>query len=265
MTVKDLQSTVDYSFGVFTLSQYGNYGEPSTISYRYDFPSEPTGYTKLSKISESTTWKLPENGYFLICAVGKSGDGGKGVSIDAAGNATGVKSCSIAGGGSGGTGSFSERLISGHKGDEYILTITNAETKVERLGETIIHARAGGNGSDARPDSSRNVYQGTGGAPGTSLQVDGSQIQNGGFGQAGEKWQYGHSGTNNPWKVQGGRSVTRTYNSSVAIAESCSTSSGQGGDGTPIYREGIYYTPGVTGTHGQIIIYRGNTNIPSPQ
>lgn len=265
VTVKDLQSTVDYSFGVFTLSQYGNYGEPVTISYRYDFPSEPTGYTKLSEISESTTWKLPENGYFLICAIGKSGDGGKGVSIDAVGNATGIKSCSIAGGGSGGTGSFSERLISGHKGDEYILTITNAETKVERLGKTIIHARAGGNGSDARADSRRDVYQGIGGAPGTSLQVDGSQIQNGESGQAGEKWQYDGSDPDNPWRVQGGRSVTRTYNSSVAIAESCSTSSGQGGNGDPIYQEGTYYTPGGTGTHGQIIIYRGNTNTPSPQ
>lgn len=144
--------------------QYQTMLEGATITATPNsYPNEPTGYTKIEEITDSTTWRLPEDGYFLICALGKSGNGGRGLSIISA--IGGSTICSLAAGGSGGTGSFAEKVVSGYKGDEYVFTITNSDTKVDYLGAAIINAKAGGNGTDGYRygSGSRWVKNGSGG------------------------------------------------------------------------------------------------------
>ena len=241
--------------------QYQTMLEGATISASPNsYPSEPTGYSKVTEITNSTTWKLPENGYFLICALGKSGNGGRGLSVIAVTGGSTIYN--LAGGGSGGTGSFAERVVSGYKDDEYVFTITNSDTKVEHLGSTIINAKAGGNGADAT-ESRNDLSGGNGGGSGQSLTIEGCEIQNGRSGNRGSTWNVDHSTMEpNPSYVSGGSAVTSTYQSTIAVNESFSTSSGAGGNGYP--NGDFAYTSGGTGEIGKIIIYRGDTNIPAP-
>ena len=247
--------------------QYQTMLEGATITATPNsYPNEPTGYTKIEEITDSTTWKLPEDGYFLICALGKSGNGGRGLSIiSARGSAT---ICSLAAGGSGGTGSFAEKVVSGYKGDEYVFTITNSDTKVDYLGAAIINAKAGGNGTDGYRYGSGNswVKNGSGGNGGTSSAIDGSTIQNGKPGNNGAYWSYREqgSGSRDPGVVYGGTAVSSEYTSTIAPSETFITSSGAGGNGNANRSQEESYTNGGTGTSGKIIIYRGNTNQPSP-
>lgn len=247
--------------------QYQTMLEGATITATPNsYPNEPTGYTKIEEITDSTTWKLPEDGYFLICALGKSGNGGRGLSIISASGASTV--CSLAAGGSGGTGSFAEKVVSGYKGDEYVFTITNSDTKVDYLGAAIINAKAGGNGTDGYRYGSGNswVKNGSGGNGGTSSALEGSAIQNGKPGNNGAYWSYREqgSGSRDPGVVYGGTAVSSEYTSTIAPSETFITSSGAGGNGNANRSQEESYTNGGTGTSGKIIIYRGNTNQPSP-
>lgn len=247
--------------------QYQTMLEGATITATPNgYPNEPTGYTKIEEITDSTTWKLPEDGYFLICALGKSGNGGRGLSIISA--AGGSTICSLAAGGSGGTGSFAEKVVSGYKGDEFVFTITNSDTKVDYLGAAIINAKAGGNGTDGYRYGSGNswVKNGSGGNGGTSSALEGSAIQNGKPGNNGAYWSYREqgSGSRDPGVVYGGTAVSSEYTSTIAPSETFITSSGAGGNGNANRSEEESYTNGGTGTSGKIIIYRGNTNQPSP-
>lgn len=247
--------------------QYQTMLEGATITATPNsYPNEPTGYTKIEEITDSTTWKLPEDGYFLICALGKSGNGGRGLSIISAGGASTI--CSLAAGGSGGTGSFAEKVVSGYKGDEYVFTITNSDTKVDYLGAAIINAKAGGNGTDGYRYGSGNswVKNGSGGNGGTSSALEGSAIQNGKPGNNGAYWSYREqgSGSRDPGVVYGGTAVSSEYTSTIAPSETFITSSGAGGNGNANRSQEESYTNGGTGTSGKIIIYRGNTNQPSP-
>ena len=247
--------------------QYQTILEGATITATpNDYPNEPTGYTKIEEITDSTTWKLPEDGYFLICALGKSGNGGRGLSIISA--AGGSTICSLAAGGSGGTGSFAEKMVSGYKGDEYVFTITNSDTKVDYLGAAIINAKAGGNGTDGYRYGigGTDVKNGSGGNGGTSSAIEGSAIQNGKPGNNGAYWSYSEhgSGSRDPGVVYGGAAVSSEYTSTIAPSETFITSSGAGGNGNANRSQEESYTNGGTGTSGKIIIYRGNTNQPSP-
>lgn len=247
--------------------QYQTMLEGATITATPNgYPNEPTGYTKIEEITDSTTWKLPEDGYFLICALGKSGNGGRGLSIISA--AGGSTICSLAAGGSGGTGSFAEKVVSGYKGDEFVFTITNSDTKVDYLGAAIINAKAGGNGTDGYRYGSGNswVKNGSGGNGGTSSALEGSAIQNGKPGNNGAYWSYREqgSGSRDPGVVYGGTAVSSEYTSTIAPSETFITSSGAGGNGNANRSQEESYTNGGTGTSGKIIIYRGNTNQPSP-
>ncbi len=247
--------------------QYQTMLEGATITATPNsYPNEPTGYTKIEEITDSTTWKLPEDGYFLICALGKSGNGGRGLSIISASGASAI--CSLAAGGSGGTGSFAEKVVSGYKGDEYVFTITNSDTKVDYLGAAIINAKAGGNGTDGYRYGSGKLWvkNGSGGNGGTSSALEGSAIQNGKPGNNGAYWSYMEqgSGSSDPGVVYGGTAVSSEYTSTIAPSETFITSSGAGGNGNANRSQEESYTNGGTGTSGKIIIYRGNTNQPSP-
>ena len=268
-TATGLEQSTDYYFAVYTVSGLGVYGQPVISDvYRYDFPAEPTEYSEIEEITDSTTWKLPEDGYFLICALGKSGNGGRGLSIISAAGGGGTTICSLAAGGSGGTGSFAEKVVSGYKGDEYVFTITNSDTKVDYLGAAIINAKAGGNGTDGYRYGSGNswVKNGSGGNGGTSSALEGSAIQNGKPGNNGAYWSYREqgSGSRDPGVVYGGAAVSSEYTSTIAPSETFITSSGAGGNGNANRSQEESYTNGGTGTSGKIIIYRGNTNQPSP-
>lgn len=265
-----LTNETSYYIRVFPYNskeQYQTMLEGATITATPNsYPNEPTGYTKIEEITDSTTWKLPEDGYFLICALGKSGNGGRGLSII---SATGAKvTCSLAAGGSGGTGSFAEKVVNGYKGDEYVFTITNSDTKVDYLGAAIINAKAGGNGTDGYRYGSGNswVKNGSGGNGGTSSVLEGSAIQNGKPGNNGDYWSYREqgSGSRDPGVVYGGTAVSSEYTSTIAPSETFITSSGAGGNGNANRSQEESYTNGGTGTSGKIIIYRGNTNQPSP-
>lgn len=247
--------------------QYQTMLEGATITATPNsYPNEPTGYTKIEEITDSTTWKLPEDGYFLICALGKSGNGGRGLSIISTSGASAI--CSLAAGGSGGTGSFAENVVSGYKGDEYVFTITNSDTKVDYLGAAIINAKAGGNGTDGYRYGSGKLWvkNGSGGNGGTSSALEGSAIQNGKPGNNGAYWSYMEqgSGSSDPGVVYGGTAVSSEYTSTIAPSETFITSSGAGGNGNANRSQEESYTNGGTGTSGKIIIYRGNTNQPSP-
>ena len=146
VTVKDLQSTVDYSFGVFTLSPYGNYGKPSTISYRYDFPSEPTDYLDCAEISHTTEYEVPENGYFRIDVIGAGGKGGSELSKKSG-------STAIASAGGGGTGGYARSEVKLYKGD--IISISFSDTLTVSSSKyginiQVTHGGIGGNAIDYR-------------------------------------------------------------------------------------------------------------------
>ena len=237
VTVKDLQSTVDYSFGVFTLSPYGNYGEPSTISYRYDFPSEPTSYSEIEKIRKTTQWIAPEDGYFRFVGVATSGSGGSFTT-----KSHGAGTPSYYSGGSGGSGGIVVSDYTLNKGD-IVEFVVNGDVSFHKNNENIAKATRGTNGSSAQHISSDTsndrYYNGAGGTAGTASGGNVANVS----GTAGNKGVSNDSG--------GGAPVRTVWNGYY-------TSSGFGA----IYRENR--TPG-TGTAAYAVVLRGNTNIPSPQ
>ena len=151
VTVKDLQSTVDYSFGVFTLSPYGNYGEPSTISYRYDFPSEPTDYLDCAEISETTEYEIPEDGWFRIDVIGAGGKGGSELSKKSG-------STAIASAGGGGTGGYARSEVKLYKGD--IISISFSDTLTVSSNKLNQSGRSGSKGNTQ--SSGRSISGGAG-------------------------------------------------------------------------------------------------------
>ena len=188
VTVKDLQSTVDYSFGVFTLSPYGNYGEPATISYRYDFPSEPTSYIEIEKITNTTQWVAPEDGYFKFIGLAKSGDGGSNDSWN-----------TTVYGGSGGTGGIVASVFRLQKNDVVSITITNNVT-IKSSNETAT-ATSGGNGTGGKitHPTGWSGDHGKGGAAGSAsggnlANVTGRVGQNGASSGAGSSYTNSYSG-----------------------------------------------------------------------
>lgn len=237
VTVKDLQSTVDYSFGVFTLSQYGNYGEPVTISYRYDFPSEPTSYSEIEKIRKTTQWIAPEDGYFRFVGVATSGSGGRFTT-----KSHGAGTSSYYSGGSGGSGGIVVSDYTLNKGD-IVEFVVNGDVSFHKNNENIAKATRGTDGSSAQHISSDTsndrYYNGAGGTAGTASGGNVANVS----GTAGNKGVSNDSG--------GGAPVRTVWNGYY-------TSSGFGA----IYRENR--TPG-TGTAAYAVVLRGNTNIPSPQ
>lgn len=259
VTASNLVRLEEYYWAVFTVDEGGSYRTPVVSEmYSYDFPAEPTSYSKIEEISASQTWYAPENGYFVICAIGKSGNGGTG--------ATRVWSSGVndvhggASGGSGGTGSFSERIIQAFKNDAFYITIDSSDTKVNRLEDTIINAKAGGNGGSGSFSGSypnTYAYSGSAGSAGISVTIEGCINQDGEKGNIGQAV----SQTTGSAARSGGASVTSFYNSTIIENETFSTSSGKGGDSPA---SGTKTNPGSTGYLGKIIIYRGNTNIPSP-
>lgn len=234
VTVKDLQSTVDYSFGVFTLSQYGNYGEPVTISYRYDFPSEPTSYSEIEKIRKTTQWAAPEDGYFQFIGVAKSGNGGTGNS--------GYRGYNVSGG-SGGSGGIVVSEFKLHKSDTVSLSV-NGNITITCLAETAT-ATAGGNGTNGRIwDPGTGAIRRSGGDGGSAGRASGGNVSN-------VQGKNGNDGD------APGQNESASIASAVStVYQSYSTRSGRGLGAVP---------DAESGTAAYVVVLRGNTNNPSPQ
>lgn len=248
VTVKDLQSTVDYSFGVFTLSQYGNYGEPVTISYRYDFPSEPTDYLDCAEISETTEYEIPEDGWFRIDAISKAGNGGSPATSENS-DGYGMATC-----GGGASGSHARSELPFNKGDKISITVSG-NVEVKKGDDTLLQVTAGGNGGKA---GAKGASAGTGGKPGTA--TGGNKVnENGVKGAAGIKL----TGTSFERDFYGGNGGTLTIQ--INTTESYTSKGGRGAGGRREYHGNMTHLPATNGTGATVFISRGNTNIPSPQ
>lgn len=248
VTVKDLQSTVDYSFGVFTLSPYGNYGEPSTISYRYDFPSEPTDYLDCAEISETTEYEIPEDGWFRIDAISKAGNGGSPATSENP-DGYGMATC-----GGGASGSHARSELPFNKGDKISITVSG-NVEVKKGDDTLLQVTAGGNGGKA---GAKGASAGTGGKPGTA--TGGNKVnENGVKGAAGIKL----TGTSFERDFYGGNGGTLTIQ--INTTESYTSKGGRGAGGRREYHGDMTHLPATNGTGATVFISRGNTNIPSPQ
>ena len=219
---------------MFTLSQYGNYGEPVTISYRYDFPSEPTSYIEIEKIQNTTQWTAPEDGYFKFIGVAKSGDGGTGDS--------GYRGYNVSGG-SGGSGGIVVSEFKLHKTDTVSLSV-NGNITITCLTETAT-ATAGGNGTNGRIwDPGTGAIRRSGGDGGSAGRASGGNVSN----------VQGKNGND-------GDAPEQNESASIASAvstvyQSYSTRSGRGLGAVP---------DAESGTAAYVVVLRGNTNIPSPQ
>ena len=219
---------------MFTLSQYGNYGEPVTISYRYDFPSEPTSYSEIEKIRKTTQWIAPEDGYFRFVGVATSGNGGTGNSGYGGYNVSG---------GSGGSGGIVVSEFKLHKSDTVSLSV-NGNITITCLAETAT-ATAGGNGTNGRMwDSGTGAIRRSGGDGGSAGRASGGNVSN----------VQGKNGND-------GDAPEQNESASIASAvstvyQSYSTRSGRGLGTVP---------DAESGTAAYVVILRGNTNTPSPQ
>ena len=242
-TANGLEQLVNYYFGVFTINTEGGTRGPVVSDvYSYDFPSEPTEFQEIQTFSESNTFTIPEDGWFLIVALGKSGNGGNGY-----GKVNGYKNVYLAGGGSGGTGSFCEYLLKGYKNQILTVTVDTVSSRIDMLSESLISAGAGGNGS-APGEGSAGIAEGKG----ESICVNGKS------GNPGESGNYSSA------RADGGMSSSSSYTSEIYPSLSFQTHSGAGGYANTNDGEHVTTSNGSYGLAGYVKIYRGNTNTPAP-
>ena len=190
------------------------------------FPAEPTSWSQISKVTSSTTFTAPEQGWFKFIGVAKSGDGGGGNTW----SSTGTRY--YRGGGSGGSGAIVASIFPLEQGETVTITLSSSATIVCK-GESA-YAGAGGNGGSAGTGD----VGGRGGSAGTAsggnlVNKNGSTGETGGF---------------DTERNTGGSSRTNTY-------EGFSTTSGAGG-----------YAPGDQSMSADpksafAVIFRGNTNL----
>ena len=105
------------------------------------FPAEPTSWSQISKVTSSTTFTAPEQGWFKFIGVAKSGDGGGGNTW----SSTGTRY--YRGGGSGGSGAIVVSIFPLEQGETVTITLSSSATIVCK-GESA-YAGAGGNGGSA--------------------------------------------------------------------------------------------------------------------
>lgn len=259
VSANGLKRLKNYYWGVFTVNaEGGTRGPVTTEVYSFDFPEEPTSFTQVqSYTSGSHTFILPETGWFLLCALGKSGNGANG-SVLKLSSGSGIGG-SVASGGSGGTGSFAEYLLSGLAGDKIEVYIDTNNSYISKIDPTyntkneIIKAGAGGNGREGAVSSSGDGTGGSGGAAGNATGIEGSYLQQGSAGTRGEGASYINGCTR---RTNG---VTSSYVSHYDNGLTFNTTSGYGGYACWSGSNGTV-DHGGNGSNGSIIIYRGNTN-----
>lgn len=157
VTANGLEQLVNYYFGVFTVNTEGRTRGPVVSDvYSYDFPEPPTSYIEVTRLNNSETWVVPENGYFEFIGVAKSGDGGF--------------SGGFAGGGSGGSGGIFDSIFQLYAGQEYEFIITNSKVEISIKGEKAT-STSGGKGTAGSSTSGI-------GAGGNAGKATGGNIEN---------------------------------------------------------------------------------------
>ena len=246
-TATGLEQSTDYYFAVYTVSGLGVYKQPVVSDvYSYDFPAEPTDYLDCAEISETTEYEIPENGWFRIDAIAKSGNGG--YTVQQTGNLVVTP-------GGGGTGGYSRSEIAANKGDIISIeiqsgNITISSETIENLNMSSSHGTDGIAAETPNDDS----YGGSGGTANGGNKIN----ETGLTGNAGKRG-----------RIQPGE----TYPGGSGAAKSIEINSSKiyhiaGGRGRGIKRSsggGSYsYISNTTGTAAIVFISRGNTNTPSP-
>lgn len=249
VTASNLVRLEEYYWAVFTIDEAGSHRSPVVSEmYSYDFPAEPTEYSTCAEITATQEYVIPENGYFRIDAIGKSGDGG---------DESRHSGYRVVVSGGGGTGGHSRSEIVAYAGDIININIggrvTISSNDIENL-NMVANA-----GSAGRTPTSYTV-SGTGGEGGSA--TGGNKLN--------EKGVRGNDGTTKV--IDPGDSAYGGTGGSKRIKINETTTfvtTGGRGKGMRLASSGDM-TSGwssisrTTGTAAKVFISRGNTNVPSP-
>ena len=233
VTASGLERLKNYYWGVFTVNAEGGTRGPITTEvYSFDFPGEPTGWSEVTKLQNSNEWPAPEDGWFKIVAVAKSGDGGR------SGQSPTGDLTRQASGGSGGSGGIVVHKEGLSKGNIIRVSIDYLGDIAISVNGNTIRATHGGNGGNGIMTSGSSGRGGEAGTPGEAYE---GNIQN----VSGKSGYNGRVGQSNGATA----GVSNSYEQYV-------TTSG--------YGEAKRNAGAGSGTAAYVVILRGNTNIPSP-
>lgn len=229
--------------------QYQTMLEGAVASAIYsEFPEEPTDYLNCAEIPNTTEYEIPEDGWFRIDAIAKSGDGRRELRFT-----TGTPIYEAAWYSSGGgTGGYSRSEVALFKGDKLSIQITDSDINI--TGNSILINVT--SGKDGNPASQDKI--GTGGAAGTAS--GGNKInQNGLKGSDGNRvFQPGIGG-----KVDGGKGANQGE-IQINNQKSYAIFGGNSASATKFTSSGMTEVAETSGNIAKVFISRGNTNIPSP-
>lgn len=249
VTASGLVQLEEYYFAVFTIDEAGSHRSPVVSEmYSYDFPAEPTEYSTCAEITATQEYVIPENGYFRIDAIGKSGNGG---------DESSHSGYRVVVSGGGGTGGHSRSEIVAYAGDIININIgggvTISSNDIENL-NMVANAGFTGRTPTSYTDS------GTGGEGGSA--TGGNKLN--------KKGVSGHDGTTkviDPGdSAYGGTGGSKT----IEINETTTfVTTGGRGQGMRLASSGDMSSgwssiKRTTGTAAKVFISRGNTNVPSP-
>ena len=226
VTATDLVRLEAYYFAVFTIDEAGSYRTPVVSEmYSYDFPDPPTSYTMIEDRTVSGTFIAPEDGWYQLDAVSKSGNGGQAM----------VSAGVSYSGSSGGSGAIARKTgIALYKGETITYTISgNVNISEPELGIDISVTAGADNGG------------GGGIASGGDTNINGLAGQHGTYANG------------RPIAGPNGPSTPNSFGLTVKGGTGGGTYSFEG-NLYPTYPAECY------GTAAFIRFYRGDTNIPSP-
>lgn len=232
------EQTKDFHVRQFTYNskkQYQTMLEGATANIIYsEFPEEPTEYTMIEDRADSGEFIAPEDGWYQLDAVSKSGDGGN--SNDWHRESSGqIREARSYVGGSGGSGGISRKTkIKMNKGEKILFTINSGSVEIEEFG---IRVTPGGKGGD--------YDTGSGGTPGSATGGD-----------------ININGKNGAHGYLNNSSCAASANAGVSTDNDFGLNVKSGRSGQPAC--GGVVTYGTPGNDAFIRFYRGNTNTPSP-
>lgn len=230
--------------------QYQTMLEGAVASAIYsEFPEEPTDYLNCAEIPNTTEYEIPEDGWFRIDAIAKSGDGRRELRFT---TGTPIYEAAWYSSGGGGTGGYSRSEVALFKGDKLSIQITDSDINI--TGNSILINVT--SGKDGNPASQDKI--GTGGAAGTAS--GGNKInQNGLKGSDGNRvFQPGIGG-----KVDGGKGANQGE-IQINNQKSYAIFGGNSASATKFTSSGMTEVAETSGNIAKVFISRGNTNIPSP-
>ena len=246
------EQTKDFHVRQFTYNskkQYQTMLEGAVASAIYsEFPEEPTDYLNCAEIPNTTEYEIPEDGWFRIDAIAKSGDGRRELRF----TGTPMYEAAWYSSGGGGTGGYSRSEVALFKGDKLSIQITDSDINI--TGNSILINVT--SGKDGNPASKDKI--GTGGAAGTAS--GGNKInQNGLKGSDGNRvFQPGIGG-----KVYGGKGANQGE-IQINNQKSYAIFGGNSASATKFTSSEMTEVAETSGNIAKVFISRGNTNIPSP-